>query len=104
MTNVAQAPAGYVIVGGGKTALDAICWLLDRGTPADDITWIRPRDSWLLESRGSSSPARRVSWRRSKGSSSSSKRSRECDSVEEICERLEAHGVIVRVDPRWRRP
>ena len=39
---------GYVIVGGGKTALDAICWLLDRGTPADDITWIRPRDSWLL--------------------------------------------------------
>ena len=48
LTKVADAPAGYVIVGGGKTALDAICWLLDRGTPADDITWIRPRDSWLL--------------------------------------------------------
>ena len=48
LTKVAHAPAGYVIVGGGKTALDAICWLLERGTSPDDITWIRPRDSWLL--------------------------------------------------------
>jgi hypothetical protein len=28
--------AGYVIIGGGKTALDAICWLLDRGTDPDE--------------------------------------------------------------------
>jgi hypothetical protein len=48
LTKVAHAPERYVIAGGGKTALDAICWLLDRGTPAGDITWIRPRDSWLL--------------------------------------------------------
>jgi len=26
---LARAPAGYVILGGGKTAMDAICWLLD---------------------------------------------------------------------------
>ena len=44
-----ECPAGgYVIVGGGKTALDAICWLLDQGTEADDITWIRPQDTWVL--------------------------------------------------------
>src|SRR5439155_476974 len=44
-----EAPAaGFVSVGGRKTALDAICWLLDRGTDPDDITWIRPRDTWLL--------------------------------------------------------
>src|SRR4029453_18142273 len=48
LTKVAHAPAGYVIVGGGKPALDAICWLLDRDTAAENITWIRPRDSWLL--------------------------------------------------------
>jgi hypothetical protein len=45
---VDEPPAGYVIVGGGKTALDAGCWLLDRGTPPELITWIRPRDAWLL--------------------------------------------------------
>ncbi len=44
-----RAPAdGYVIVGGGKTALDAICWLLDQRTDPDAITWIRPRDAWFL--------------------------------------------------------
>ena len=73
LTKVAHAPAGYVIVGGGKTALDAICWLLDRETPASDITWIRPRDSWLLN-RAFFQPGK-GSCRRSKGSCSSSKRS-----------------------------
>ena len=48
LTTLEQPAAGYVIVGGGKTALDAICWLLDRGTDPDDITWIRPRDTWIL--------------------------------------------------------
>ena len=45
LATLADPAAGYVIVGGGKTALDAICWLLDRGTDPDDITWIRPRDT-----------------------------------------------------------
>ncbi len=48
LAKLADPAAGYVIVGGGKTASDAICWLLDRGTDPDDITWIRPRDNWIL--------------------------------------------------------
>lgn len=48
LAHLERSPGGYVIVGGGKTALDAICWLLDRGTDPDTITWIRPRDSWVL--------------------------------------------------------
>jgi hypothetical protein len=48
LSTLEDAAAGYVIIGGGKTALDAICWLLDRGTDPDDITWIRPRDTWIL--------------------------------------------------------
>jgi hypothetical protein len=97
LTKVSHVPAGYVIVGGGKTALDAICWLLDRGAPARDITWIRPRDTWLLNRRffqpggcvldtftGIVLELEAVS---------------ECSSVDEIYERLEAHGVVLRVDP-----
>jgi hypothetical protein len=45
---VDQPPAGYVIIGGGKTAADAICWLLDRGADPDHLAWIRPADSWML--------------------------------------------------------
>jgi NAD(P)-binding Rossmann-like domain len=48
LTSVTGPPAGYVVIGGGKTAMDAVCWLLDKGAPAQAITWIRPRDSWIL--------------------------------------------------------
>jgi putative NAD(P)-binding protein len=39
---------GYVIVGAGKTAIDACLWLLENGVAADAITWVKPREAWLL--------------------------------------------------------
>ena len=39
---------GYVIIGAGKTAFDAIVWLLGNFVDPAEITWIVPRDSWLL--------------------------------------------------------
>lgn len=41
-------PDGYVIVGAGKTAFDAIMWLLDQRVAPDSIRWVVPRDSWLI--------------------------------------------------------
>lgn len=96
LTKVAHAPAGYVIVGGGKTALDAICWLLERETPANDITWIRPRDGWLLN-RKFFQPGERV-METFEGIVLEIEGIAECDSVEEIYERLEERGVVLRVD------
>jgi hypothetical protein len=96
LTKVAHAPAGYVIVGGGKTALDAICWLIERGTLADDITWIRPRDSWLLN-RKFFQPGEGV-METFEGIVLEIEAVAECDSVEEIYERLEDAGVMLRVD------
>jgi hypothetical protein len=37
-----RCPGRFVIIGGGKTALDACLWLLERGVPATAIRWIRP--------------------------------------------------------------
>ena len=48
LTRVVTPPEGYVIIGAGKTAMDAVCWLLDNGTSPADIRWIRPRDPWML--------------------------------------------------------
>ena len=43
-------PAGrYVVVGSGKTATDAVVWLLGHGTDPDAITWVRPREPWMLD-------------------------------------------------------
>ena len=38
----------YLIVGGGKTGIDAVLYLLDHGVLPDKISWIVPNDSWLL--------------------------------------------------------
>ena len=41
----------YVIVGAGKTALDASTWLLEQGVPPAAIRWIKPREAWWLNRR-----------------------------------------------------
>jgi hypothetical protein len=38
----------YVIIGAGKTAIDACLWLLQSGVAPRDIRWIKPREAWLL--------------------------------------------------------
>src|SRR5439155_3894681 len=86
--------AGYVIVGGGKTALDAICWLLDRGTDPGAITWIRPRDTWLLN-RAFFQPGQS---RTLAGVVLQLEAMVASESVEEVYERLEEKDEVLRTD------
>lgn len=44
-----HAPSRYVVVGSGKTATDAVVWLLTHDVDPDAIRWIRPRDPWMLD-------------------------------------------------------
>ncbi len=46
-----RAPAHFVILGGGKTAMDAGVYLLQCGAHAEQIRWVRPRDSWMINRR-----------------------------------------------------
>ncbi len=39
----------YVIVGAGKTGMDACLFLLKNGVDPDNIAWVMPRDSWILD-------------------------------------------------------
>ena len=48
LARLEDAPSQYVVVGSGKTATDAIVWLLGRGVDPDAICWVRPRDPWML--------------------------------------------------------
>lgn len=52
LVDQAEPASGYTILGGGKTAMDACYWLLGVGIDPDRITWIRPRDSWVLDRKG----------------------------------------------------
>jgi hypothetical protein len=94
LTTLENPAAGYVIVGGGKTALDAICWLLDRGTDTDDITWIRPRDTWILN-RAFFQPGQSRTFA---GIVLQLEAMAASESVGEVYERLEEDEVMLRTD------
>jgi NAD(P)-binding Rossmann-like domain len=48
LVTVETAPSQYVVVGSGKTATDAVIWLLQQGVDTDAICWARPREPWML--------------------------------------------------------
>ncbi len=96
LTGVLSAPAGYVIIGGGKTAMDAAGWLLDQGVAPHDITWIRPRDSWILN-RAYFQPGDGVVLT-FEGVVRELEAVAECDSIEQVFERLEDCRVMLRID------
>ncbi|MDX1448343.1 MAG: NAD(P)-binding protein [Acidimicrobiia bacterium] len=48
LVRLADRPAQFVIVGSGKTATDAIVWLLGNDVDPDRICWVRPRDPWMF--------------------------------------------------------
>ena len=47
LPRMAPGARGYVIIGAGKTAIDACLWLLEIGVPPGDIRWIKPREALL---------------------------------------------------------
>ena len=38
----------YVVLGAGKTGIDAILFILNQNVKADKIEWVMPNDAWLL--------------------------------------------------------
>jgi len=49
LPRIRSAHDEYVIVGAGKTGIDAVLFLLENAVPPDRITWITPNDSWLWD-------------------------------------------------------
>lgn len=49
LADLPDAPSGFTILGAGKTAMDACCWLLDNGVDPDRIRWIKPREAWIFD-------------------------------------------------------
>lgn len=51
LPRINEHPDGFVVIGAGKTGIDACLWLLEQGVDPDKITWIISRDSWFLDRR-----------------------------------------------------
>ena len=93
---VGSAPS-ITILGSGKTAVDACVWLLDNGIEPDAIRWIRPRDAWFHDRR-QFQPLDQVG-ELITGISQDAEAGAQATDLDDLCERLEASGRLVRIDP-----
>lgn len=93
-----ETPAGYVVIGGGKTGIDACLWLLQHQVDPDSITWIRPRDAWLLDRRNTQ--ADMAFFDSTIGNIAHQFEAlATAGSVTELFSELEARGCLLRLDP-----
>ncbi|GAA1721463.1 NAD(P)/FAD-dependent oxidoreductase [Isoptericola hypogeus] len=85
----------YVIVGAGKTATDAIVWLLGRGLDPGAICWVRPRDPWMFD-RACIQPDPAVFLAMATDLMTAAA---DAKAPDELFRRLEDAGIMLRVDP-----
>ncbi len=95
LASAGDTPSQYVIIGSGKTATDAIVWLLGNDVEPDDITWVRPREPWMLD-RAVVQPDPVVFTGMVADTLAAAA---ESTSLDDLFLRLEAAGVMLRIDP-----
>jgi NAD(P)-binding Rossmann-like domain len=95
----AGSASSYAVLGSGKTAADACTWLLDNGVQPDRIRWIRPRDAWFHD-RGHFQPLAQVG-AIMEGFALDAEAGAQAENLQDLFERLEASGRLVRIDPSW---
>lgn len=91
-------PTRFVIVGAGKTAMDVGVWLLGSGADPASISWIMPRDSWLLN-RLRTQPGLDFFDETIGGQAAQMAAFAEAGSIDDLFLRLEAAGIMLRIDP-----
>lgn len=94
LADLGDEPSRYVIVGSGKTATDGIVWLLGNGVDPDRIMWVRPREPWMLN-RAVVQPDPSVALG---FSADIMVAAADAESLDEMFLRLEASGVMLRID------
>ena len=95
-----EPPERVVVIGGGKTATDACTWLLQQGTPADEITWIRPRENWFMNRANFQPGSGAVET--FAGVVHELEALAASETAEDAFDRLEEAGVMMRLDPAVR--
>ncbi|WP_028660831.1 NAD(P)-binding protein [Nocardioides insulae] len=94
LARLTRAPSAYVVVGSGKTATDACVWLLARGVDPDAVTWVRPREPWMLNrARVQPDPAVFLGMVGDIMAAAT-----DAGSMEELFGRLEDAGIMLRID------
>lgn len=91
----------YVIVGAGKTAMDTAIWLLLMGASPDAIRWIAPRAMWALN-RETLQPGDHFALQTLAAQARMLEAAGEATGLDDLFDRLEAAGHLLRIDPKVR--
>jgi hypothetical protein len=87
----------FVILGAGKTAMDAAVWLLTSGgVPPSAISWVMPRDAWLVN-RVTTQPAPEFFDQSIGGQADQMEAFAKATSIADLFARLEACGALLRI-------
>lgn len=101
LPKVEERPDGYVVVGAGKTGIDACLWLLEHGVDPDLITWIVSRDAWLLDRRNTQT-AQEFFYDTIGSYADQMESIANATSIDDMFDRLEQSGYFVRIDQNIR--
>ena len=97
LPKITEPPEGFVIIGAGKTGIDACLWLLENGVDPDKISWIMPRDAWLLDRKNTQSSEE--FFEDTMGAQAGQFEAiASATSIEDMFDRLEACGYFLRLD------
>ena len=93
LPKISQPRAEYVVIGAGKTGMDAVLFLLNQGMDPDHITWIVSNDAWL-PARVSIYPDRLVDVLEKQLACFAA-----ANTLEELYSSMEAKDMLLRLDP-----
>lgn len=91
-------PPHYAILGGGKTAMDSVIWLIEAGVDPESISWVMPREAWLLN-RAYNQPAAMAFSSTMGGVLNQMEAIATADTVTSVFDALEASQQVMRIDP-----
>lgn len=94
----ADPPTHFAILGGGKTAMDSVNFLIGQGVDPDAITWVRPREAWWVN-RATVQPGIDY-FDTTFGTQAGMMEARaEAADVDDLFRRYEQAGAMLRLDP-----
>ncbi|MHA7901394.1 MAG: NAD(P)-binding protein [Henriciella sp.] len=97
LPKVMEQPSRYVVIGGGKTGIDAVVWLLENHVDPDQIHWVRPRDAWLMR-RETTQPDPRFFEATMGAQAAQMEAIATSTSIDDMFDRIEQAGIFVRID------
>jgi hypothetical protein len=97
LARLEQPAERFVVIGGGKTALDVGVWLLEQGISPAAIRWIRPREAWWMNRRFQQPHTLLPDLLH--GTAIQIEAMAQAGSMAELFAQLESEGFFLRIDP-----